>query len=131
MHMPLFKGHELDSIRSVYEVSTENVLVTFRQQYGPTQLKKLWDEFIESLGITPHCISWWSGAGRVGLLECENEEGANIYGQWVLDDETSLIGVFEVDSAELVNIRAGFDAQSVTDSAMRAIRIGESGGELE
>ena len=55
----------------------------------------------------------------------------NNYGQWVLDDETSLIGVFEIDGEELVNIRTGFDAQSVTDSAMRAMRIGESGGELE
>lgn len=129
--MSLFSETEVERIRDVLQNAKENVLITFRQKHGPTRLKQLWIEFLDQMGLTNPCVSWWSGAGSLGLLECESQVGLGIYGQWVLGEENSLLGVFEVDHKELINIRSGYDAQSVTDSAMRAIRIGESGGELE
>ncbi|MHA2070618.1 MAG: hypothetical protein ACW985_02385, partial [Candidatus Thorarchaeota archaeon] len=73
------------------------------------------------------CLSWWSSTGTMGLLECETTENKLIYGQWALSDVTQLIGVFEIDDDEIVNIRDGFDAGNVVSSEMRAIRIGETG----
>ena len=129
--MTLFSNDEIQRIQDVVNSASENVLITFRQKYGPTKLKEIWTEFLGTIGLSNPCVSWWSGAGSVGLLECDSSKGIGIFGQWVLSDENILLGVFEVANAELVNIRAGYDAQSVTDPAMRAIRIGESGGELE
>jgi limonene-1,2-epoxide hydrolase len=40
-------------------------------------------------------------------------------------------GVFEVSDDELLDIRDGFDSGTVISSAMRALRIGETGGEKE
>jgi hypothetical protein len=129
--MTLFSDAEKQRILDLVQKTEDNVLITFRQKYGPTQLKRVWTELLQDIGTSDTCVSWWSGAGSLGLLECETSNGPNIYGQWVLDDENRLLGVFEVSDAEVRNIRQGYDAQSVTDSAMRAIRIGESGGELE
>ncbi|MHA2425525.1 MAG: hypothetical protein ACXAEF_12110 [Candidatus Thorarchaeota archaeon] len=129
--MTLFSDIEIKRIVDLAESTKENVLITFRQKHGPTQLMRVWTDFLKKIGLPDKCVSWWSGAGSLGLLECEREDGPNIYGQWVLDDKNHLLGVFEVSNAEVRNIRQGYDAQSVTDSAMRAIRIGESGGELE
>jgi len=67
----------------------------------------------------------------MGLLECETKTGLHIYGQWTLADKNELLGVFKVDHEEVKNIRNGFDAGNVTSPAMRAIRIGETGGESE
>ncbi len=129
--MTLFSDLEKKRIEETVKTAKENVLITFRQKHGPTQLKKVWTAFLQDLGFSDSCVSWWSGAGSLGLLECEISDGPNIYGQWVLDDKNHLLGVFEVKHDEVTNIRSGYDAQSVTDSAMRAIRIGESGGEFE
>ncbi|MFW9848171.1 MAG: hypothetical protein ACFFF4_03470 [Candidatus Thorarchaeota archaeon] len=129
--MTLFSDTEKNRIVEALSSAEENVLITFRQKHGPTELKRVWNDFLEEIGLTNSCVSWWSGAGSLGLLECENSDGPNIYGQWVLDDMNHLLGVFHVTNEEVQNIRQGYDAQSVTDPAMRAIRIGESGGELE
>ena len=129
--MTLFSNDETERIQNVAKSAKENVLITFRQKYGPTKLKTQWTEFLKNLGFTNPCVSWWSGAGSLGLLECESSTGIGIFGQWVLSDENTLLGVFEIDNEELLNIRSGYDAQSVTDSAMRAMRIGDSGGEFE
>jgi hypothetical protein len=129
--MTLFSDTEKKRIVDVLQSTKNNVLITFRQKHGPTQLKRVWTDFIQDIGLPDNCVSWWSGAGSLGLLECETSEGPNLYGQWVLDEKNHLLGVFEVTNDELVNIRQGYDAQSVTDSAMRAMRIGDSGGELE
>ncbi|TFF95971.1 hypothetical protein EU546_02335 [Candidatus Thorarchaeota archaeon] len=94
-------------------------------------MKLLWTELLAEIGHPVSCLSWWSASSTIGLLECQTENGLNVYGQWVLDDEQKLLRVMEIDDEDLVNIRDGFDAQTVTDSAMRAIRIGETGGEKE
>jgi hypothetical protein len=86
---------------------------------------------IEEIAGVVSCISWWSSGGNIGLLECETKTGMKVYGQWALDDNHELVIVREVDEEDLVNIRDGFDAGSVISSEMRAIRIGESGGEKE
>ena len=44
---------------------------------------------------------------------------------------TEFLTCREVDEEDLVNIRDGFDAGSVVSSEMRAMRIGETGGEKE
>lgn len=129
--MTLFSVDEIERIRDIITKAKKNVIITFRQSFGPTELKEKWDELLRTLDIQKPCVSWWSGSSTTGLLECESATGINIYGQWMLHDSTSMIGIFEIDDEDLVNIRAGYDAQSVTDPAMRAMRIGESGGELE
>ena len=97
--MKLFSDEELDTINKELLGKTGNFLIAFRNKHGPTLLKKLWTEMLEELGHSVKCLSWWSSAGRLGLLECETENG--------------------------------LDAGTVTSSAMRAYRIGESGGEKE
>jgi limonene-1,2-epoxide hydrolase len=104
-----------------------HILITFRNGHGPTKLGRLWDDLIVQMGYEGKCLSWWSSTGTMGLLECETTADKLIYGQWALGDRTQLIGVFEIDDDEVVNIRDGFDAGNVVSSEMRAIRIGETG----
>ena len=125
--MTLFSSSELERIREHIDKKEGHVLVTFRNKYGPTKLKSLWSETLQDLGISVECINWWSSSGNIGLLECEMEDGTNIFGQWALADDNALLGVFIVSDEEIPNIRDGFDAGNVTSFAMRAIRIGETG----
>jgi limonene-1,2-epoxide hydrolase len=125
--MPLFTDREMHSINEELKDKQGHILITFRNKHGPTKLGKLWDELILQMGHQVKCLSCWSSTGTMGLLECETTDNKLIYGQWALGDETQLIGVFEIDDDELVNIREGFDAGNVISSEMRAIRIGETG----
>lgn len=129
--MKLFDDHEIDTINKQLLGKTGYFLITFRNKHGPTLLKKLWAEMLESLGHPVKCLSWWSGTGNIGLLECETENGLSVFGQWVLHDEQELLNIIQLDEDEIVNIRDGFDAGTVTSSAMRAYRIGDSGGKKE
>ncbi len=129
--MNLFSDAELKIIKEELHGKKGHFLIAFRNKHGPTLLKKLWTEMLEELGHPVRCLSWWSGAGRIGLLECETENGLSVFGQWVLEDKQELLKVMKLDEEEVVNIRDGFDAGTVTSSAMRALRIGESGGEKE
>lgn len=124
--MDLFSSSELEKICKYIEKKEGNILITFRNKYGPTKLKLLWSELLQSCGIFVDCINWWSSAGNIGLLECETE-GVHIFGQWALSDDNKLLGLFTLTDEEIVNIRDGFDAGNITSSAMRAIRIGETG----
>ena len=134
-NMTLFSLDERATILELVKKGQEkncHILVTFRHKYGPTQLKRKWVEFIETLGFEgSNCVSWWTSSGTTGLLECEDDGRMNVYGQWVLDDENKLLGTFEVCDEDILTIRDGFDAGTVTSAAMRAIRIGETGGEKE
>ncbi|MFW9786389.1 MAG: hypothetical protein ACFFE2_06955 [Candidatus Thorarchaeota archaeon] len=129
--MKLFSDEELEVINNKLLGKSGYFLVAFRNRHGPTLLKKLWTEMLEALGHQVKCLSWWSGAGRIGLLECETENGLLVFGQWALDEKQELLNVMELDEDEVGNIRDGFDAGTVTSSAMRAYRIGESGGDKE
>jgi len=129
--MKLFSDEELEVINKELLGRTGYFLIAFRNKHGPTLLKKLWTEMLEEFGHPVKCLSWWSSAGRIGLLECETENGLSVYGQWALHDKQELLNVMELDENELANIRDGFDAGTVTSSAMRAYRIGDSGGEKE
>ena len=129
--MKLFSDEEIDTISKELLGRTGYFLIAFRNKHGPTLLKKLWIEMLEELGHSVKCLSWWSSAGTIGLLECETENGLSVFGQWALDDKHELLNVMELDEEELGNIRDGFDAGAITSSAMRAFRIGESGGEKE
>jgi len=129
--MKLFSDSEIEMITDYLEGKTGNVLIAFRNKHGPTKLKELWTELLEEIAHPVKCLSWWSSGGNVGLLECETKNGLNIYGQWVLDDNHKLLNIMEIDDEDIVNIRDGFDAGAVVSSEMRAIRIGESGGEKE
>ena len=129
--MKLFSDSEQETIHNCLQEKKGSYLITFRNKHGPTKLKQLWTEMLEEVTEIASCISWWSSGGVVGLLECETHSGTNIYGQWVLDDNHELIAIREVDEEDLVNIRDGFDAGSVVSSEMRAMRIGETGGEKE
>ena len=126
--MALFTEDELGKLKLGLDSMTDNVLVTFRQQFGPTKLQKFWTEHLRDLGVSfEKCVSWWSSAGTMGLLECETNDGILILGQWVLDDKNELLGIFDVSSDEVLDIRDGFDAANVQSAAMRAYRIGETG----
>jgi len=129
--MKLFSDAEIQTIASQLKGKSGSFLIAFRNKHGPTKLKQLWTDMLEELDHPVSCLSWWSSAGNVGLLECETENGLSIYGQWVLSEDHKLLSVIEVTEEDLVNIRTGFDAGAVTSSEMRAIRIGESGGENE
>lgn len=129
--MKLFSESEQETISNHLQGMKGSFLITFRNKHGPTKLKQLWIEMLEEFTQIVSCLSWWSSGGNIGLLECETGNGMNVYGQWVLDDKHELIAVREVDEEDLVNIRDGFDAGSVVSSEMRAMRIGESGGEKE
>ena len=129
--MKLFSGEELQIINKELLGKTGHYLIAFRNKHGPTLLKKLWIEMLESMGSPVKCLSWWSGAGKMGLLECETENGLFVFGQWVLDEKEELLNIMKLDENEVGNIRDGFDAGTVTSSAMRAYRIGESGGDKE
>lgn len=129
--MKLFSDEETEFISKKLVGTQGNFLIAFRNKYGPTRLKKLWKEMLEDLGHPGECLSWWTSAGTVGLLECESENGLSIYGQWTLDDNHELLNVMEISDEDLVDIRDGFDAGAVTSDAMRAMRIGESGGAKE
>ena len=129
--MKLFSESEWETISNHLQGMKGSYLITFRNKHGPTKLKQLWTEMLEEFAEVVSCLSWWSSGGSIGLLECETDNGMNIYGQWVLDDNHELITVREVDEEDLVNIRDGFDAGAVVSSEMRAFRIGESGGEKE
>ncbi|TFG34887.1 hypothetical protein EU527_00865 [Candidatus Thorarchaeota archaeon] len=129
--MKLFSDSEKRTISNFLEGKTGIFLIAFRNKHGPTKLKQLWAELLDDIAHPVKCLSWWSSGGNVGLLECETENGLSIYGQWVLDDEQKLLNVMEIDEEDIVNIRDGFDAGVVISSEMRAIRIGESGGEKE
>jgi len=129
--MTLFSPDEIEKIRTMLNNSEKNIMITFRHRFGPTELKEKWNALLHLLDVRSSCVSWWSGSSNMGLLECEVPDGISVYGQWVLAESNSIIGIFEISDEDLTDIRAGYDAQSVTDPAMRAIRIGESGGELE
>ncbi|MFX1560009.1 MAG: hypothetical protein ACFFBL_05440 [Promethearchaeota archaeon] len=129
--MKLFSDEELEIINKELLGKKGHFLIAFRNKHGPTLLKKLWTEMLEEFGHPVKCLSWWSSAGRIGLLECETENGLAVYGQWALHDNQELLNIIELDESELANIRDGFDAGTVTSSAMRAYRIGESGGDKE
>jgi hypothetical protein len=129
--MKLFSESERETISNHLQEKKGSYLITFRNKHGPTKLKQLWTEMLEEITEVVSCLSWWSSGGTIGLLECETNIGMNVYGQWVLDDNHELITVREVDEEDLVNIRDGFDAGAVVSSEMRAMRIGESGGEKE
>jgi hypothetical protein len=129
--MKLFSDTEMKRIANELKGKKGSYLIAFRNRHGPTQLKQLWKEMFESLGHPVNCLSWWSSAGNMGLLECETENGLNVYGQWVLDDEHKLLNIMKLTEEDIVNIRTGFDAGAVTSSEMRAFRISESGGENE
>jgi len=129
--MKLFSSAETEKIRNYFKDKTGSHLITFRNKHGPTKLKQLWIELLTELGHPVKCLSWWSSGGNIGLLECDTDNGLNIYGQWVLDDEQKLLALMKIEEEDLVNIREGFDAGIVTSSEMRAIRIGETGGEKE
>ena len=125
--MTLFSDQEKEIIKDKFANQAQNTLITFRHRYGPTQLRKQWNKLMIDLGQSTDCLSWWSSAGTIGLLECHSENGHSIYGQWALADENELLGVFEMSNEDIVNIKDGFDAGNVTSAAMRAIRIGETG----
>jgi hypothetical protein len=129
--MKLFSNSEWETISNFLRGKEGSFLITFRNKHGPTKLKQLWTEMLEEIVEVATCLSWWSSGGNMGLLECETKTGINIYGQWVLDDNHELLSVQEIEEEDIVNIRDGFDAGSVVSSEMRAIRIGESGGEKE
>lgn len=130
--MKLFSESERETISNHLQEKKGSYLITFRNKHGPTKLKQLWTEMLEDFAEVVSCLSWWSSnGGNIGLLECETVGGMNIYGQWVLDDNQELIAIREVDEEDLINIRDGFDAGSVMSSEMRAMRIGDSGGEKE
>lgn len=129
--MKLFSDSETATISNELQGKKGSYLIAFRNKHGPTLLKQLWIEMLEEISQPVSCISWWSSGGNMGLIECRTDSGLNIYGQWVLDDDHELLNIMEVDEEDLVNIRDGFDAGAVTSSEMRAIRIGESGGEKE
>ncbi len=129
--MKLFSESELETINNHLQGKKGSYVIAFRNKHGPTKLKQLWTEMIEEFAEGVSCLSWWSSGGSIGLLECETKSGLSVYGQWVLDDNHELIAVREVDEEDLVNMRDGFDAGAVVSSEMRAIRIGESGGEKE
>ncbi|MBD3406851.1 MAG: hypothetical protein GF411_12110 [Candidatus Lokiarchaeota archaeon] len=125
--MTLFTDNEISRIIEALSKARENILITFRQKYGPTKLKKLWIALLTQNSITTDCVNWWSSAGTIGLLECHSNDGVSIYGQWALADHNELLGIFEMSNEDIVDIREGFDSGNVTDPAMRAIRIGETG----
>ena len=129
--MKLFSDDETKIIADMLKGKRGSFLIAFRNEYGPTRLKHLWTEMLQGLEHPVSCLSWWSSANNVGLLECETKSGLRVYGQWVLGDESKLLSVKEVSEEEIVGIRTGFDAGAVISSEMRAIRIGESGGENE
>ena len=129
--MKLFSDIETETIANELKGKKGSFLIAFRNKHGPTRLKQLWTDMLRNLDHPVSCLSWWSSAGNVELLECETENGLNIYGQWVLDENHKLLSIMEVKEEDIVNIRTGFDAGAVTSSEMRAIRIGESGGENE
>jgi len=129
--MKLFSDFEIKKIATELNGKSGSYLISFRNKHGPTKLKQLWLDMLKELDHPVSCLSWWSSAGTIGLLECETESGLNIYGQWVLADEHELLSIMEVKEEDMVNIRTGFDAGAVISSEMRAIRIGESGGENE
>jgi hypothetical protein len=128
--MKLFSEEEFECIKKTVGSKTGNFLIAFRNKHGPTRLKQLWTELMEDLGYPGKCLSWWTSAGTIGLLECETES-ISFFGQWTLDDNHELLNVMELSDEDLVDIRDGFDAGSVTSDAMRALRIGESGGAKE
>ncbi|TFG32170.1 hypothetical protein EU527_10825 [Candidatus Thorarchaeota archaeon] len=129
--MKLFSDYETKIINDFLKEKTGSFLIAFRNKHGPTKLKELWTEFLAEIAHPVKCLSWWSSGGNVGLLECETENGLSLYGQWVLDDDNRLLNIMEINEEDIVNIRDGFDAGAVISSEMRAIRIGESGGEKE
>lgn len=129
--MKLFSESEHETISNHLQGKKGSYVIAFRNKHGPTKLKQLWTEMLEEFAEVVSCLSWWSSGGSIGLLESETNNGLSVYGQWVLDDNHELITVREVDEEDLVNMRDGFDAGSVVSSEMRAMRIGESGGEKE
>ena len=129
--MKIFSDSEIETITNYLKGKTGSYLIAFRNKHGPTKLKELWIELLSEISHPVKCLSWWSSGGNVGLLECETENGLNIYGQWVLDDDNKLLNIMEIDDEDIVNIREGFDAGTVVSSEMRAMRIGESGGNKE
>jgi hypothetical protein len=125
--MELFTKKEVDKIAEGLRGVKGSILITFRNRHGPTKLMELWTGLLSGLGFEGKCLNWWSSSGTMGLIECDIDSNITIYGQWALADENELIGIFEVDNDEVVNIREGFDAGNVVASEMRAIRIGETG----
>ena len=125
--MELFTRNEIDKIAEGLQGVQGSILITFRNRHGPTKLVELWTGLLSGLGFKGKCLNWWSSSGTLGLIECDIDSNITIYGQWALADENELIGIFEVDNDEVVNIREGFDAGNVVASEMRAIRIGETG----
>ncbi|NWF96593.1 MAG: hypothetical protein HXY34_10680 [Candidatus Thorarchaeota archaeon] len=124
--MALFPPQDTERIGEEIRNGSGNVLITFRNSHGPTALEKLWNELMREFGNVRRCLSWWSGNGNIGLIECDLDDGVSVFGQWALADQTGLVGIFRVSDEEVRGIRDGFDAGNVTSAAMRAIRIGES-----
>ncbi len=125
--MTLFTELELERIQGFVRESKGHILVTFRNRLGPTRFEKEWKKIVGKMGKVSDCLNWWSSTGTAGMIECEDEHGRMIFGQWALGDETKLLGIFEVTDDDIANIRDGYDAGNVYAPEMRAIRIGETG----
>ena len=125
--MTLFSTEEMESLKREIENKQGDILITFKNRHGPTRLESLWISMLKELGLSGEGLHWWSSSGTLGLLEFETHEGRAVYGQWALSEEMKMIGVFEISSQDIVDIREGFDAGNVVSSEMRAIRIGETG----
>ncbi|MHA2433727.1 MAG: hypothetical protein ACXADO_10910 [Candidatus Thorarchaeota archaeon] len=125
--MELFTRNEIEKIAEGLQGKKGSILITFRNRHGPTKLMELWTSVLSRFGFKGKCLNWWSSSGTLGLLECDIDSDITIYGQWALADKNELIGIFEIDDEDAVNIRDGFDAGNVIASEMRAIRIGETG----
>jgi len=125
--MTLFSNEDHQQILNLLNNSTGSILITFRMNIGPSKLEREWKELIKDGKNMVKCIHWWSSSGSIGLIECEFEDGRMILGQWALGEEMQLLGLFEVDDNDIVNIKDGFNAGNVWAPEMRAIRIGETG----
>jgi hypothetical protein len=125
--MTLFTKEDHQRILEFVNNSENNILITFRMNVGPSKLEREWNELIADEKDLAKCIHWWSSSGTIGLIECEFTDGRIVLGQWALGDEMQLLGLFEVDDGDIVNIKDGFDSGNVWAPEMRAIRIGETG----
>ncbi|MBS3795242.1 MAG: hypothetical protein KGY80_10110 [Candidatus Thorarchaeota archaeon] len=125
--MNLFSEDQVRRITDKLNSKKGSVLITFRNPHGPTRLKKLWEKTLSEIGYNVDCINWWSSSGIIGLLECEIEDGSTIYGQWALGDKVELYRVENVSEDDIVSIKDGLGQGNIASSAMRSMRIGETG----
>ena len=95
--------------------------VIFRSNLGIYEKKKMWVHALEKMGFGIDKVeNLWSAASHSGLLVIRMKEGCVIMALWIIDENTELVSIKQVeDEAEITGILYSFSSSNIVSGVMR------------